>query len=244
MKRIRVLKKAQNQHRVLVDGALSFRAKGILTHLLGQPAEVIQTEKSITEAATEGRAAVRTALQELEKHGYIRREDIVSSAMGSEGSHSAPVMQSLFDGLQGTEGAREPLDARIERTVDTIHQSIERVIARLNTLREASWPWTRYTPLSAKHAKNVEHIGGRLREGYEEQDLVLVLEYLAAIDGGKEESRKYYDCVTPFNTKNFERNLAMAREWDARGRLRTGSMQASYGHDPEIYERRLKKGTP
>jgi len=85
-------------------------------------------------------------------------------------------------------------------------------------LRERSWDWAQYTPLSARYAKNVEHIGGRLRDGYAEEDLILVLDYLAATDGGKEASRRYFNCVTPFNTKNFERNLAMAREWEARGR--------------------------
>jgi len=92
----------------------------------------------------------------------------------------------------------------------------ERIINQLNNLRSKAWAWARYTPLTAKHAKNVEHINGRLSEEYSEEDLVLVLEYLACVDGGKEDSRKYFDCVTPFNTKNFERNLAMARECEAR----------------------------
>ena len=241
MKQIHLLKKARQQHLVLHDPSLSFRAKGVLAYLLGQPAEQIHTEKTIRAAASEGRAAVQTALQELEERGYIRSQDIVRTPRPDKNHPKPLVMQGLFDELADHEQSEGSGESAAEE--DPSRAAIEHIIHRLNELRATHWSWSRYTPLSAKHAKNVEHIGGRLREGYLKEDLILVLEYLAAVDGGKEESRKYYDCVTPFNTKNFERNLAMAREWDARGRLQTGSMQASYGHDPEIYERRLKKGT-
>ncbi len=94
----------------------------------------------------------------------------------------------------------------------------DRVIRRLNELREANWTWASFRPLSATHAKNVEHINGRLSDGFTEAQLVLVLEYLAAKDRGDEKSRQFFDCVTPFRTSNFERYLAMAEDWDARGR--------------------------
>ena len=102
-------------------------------------------------------------------------------------------------------------------------------------MRQCSWEWAQYTPLSAKYAKNVEHIRGRLRDGYDERDLVLVLEYLAATDGGKEESRRYFNCVTPFNTKNFERNLALARDWDAKKRPGGGRRRPGTSRGKEYY---------
>ncbi len=147
----------------------------------------------------------------------------------------------------------KPLSSDQQSTVPSIatqardesNSPAQRVIDQLNMLRKSAWDWARYTPLSAKYAKNVEHINGRLGDGYSESDLLLVLEYLAAVDGGNEDSRKYFDCVTPFNTKNFERNLTMAREWEARGRppgRATRSLQLGESHDAEIYEKRLTGG--
>ncbi|MEN6368727.1 MAG: hypothetical protein ABFD77_03395, partial [Thermotogota bacterium] len=152
-------------------------------------------------------------------------------------------------GFSQGSAAELPVSGEWERSrkepAEVTAASVERVIDRLNELRRHSWEWVRYTPLSAKHPKNVEHISGRLREGFSENDLLLVLEYLAVADGGKDASRRYFDCVTPFNTKNFERNLALAREWDARGRpvvLGSASSQAASGHDPDIYEKRVRGG--
>lgn len=116
-----------------------------------------------------------------------------------------------------------------------MRRSLQRIIDHLNRLRERSWDWAHYTPLSARYAKNVEHISGRLRDGYVEEDLILVLEYLAATDGGKEESRRYFNCATPFNTKNFESNLAMARDWKARGRGAAGRRAPGTSRGKEYY---------
>jgi len=128
-----------------------------------------------------------------------------------------------------------------------VSDSTDRIIARLNELRESSWEWVRYTPLTASPT-NVEQINGRLKE-YAEADLVLVLEYLAVKDGGDEKSRGYYDCVTPFRVKNFERRLVMAREWEARGRpskngddgVRDETLRPQ-GHDVEQYEKWFSGG--
>ena len=45
-----------------------------------------------------------------------------------------------------------------------------------------------------------------------------MLEYLAVKNKGHEESRQYFNCVTPFRPKHWENNLAMAADWDAKGR--------------------------
>ena len=145
----------------------------------------------------------------------------------------------------GMEGSVRKGSVREESKDVVAHQ----IIARLNELRESSWTWVRYTPLAAS-TTNVEQINGRLKE-YAEADLVLVLEYLAVKDGGDEKSRGYYDCVTPFRVKNFERRLVMAREWEARGRpskngeperTNRGEDQRSDGHDLAQYEKLVKGG--
>ena len=224
----------------LDDPRLSLRAKGLLAVLLSRRERTVDPVELI--AAGERLADVEAALRHLEAAGYfVRAAGQTGLAGTARETTTLPLLQSVARPRAAGREAHvvAPADA------DEIRRGAERVLARLNELRRSSWTWAKYTPLSARHAKNVEHIRGRLHEGYAETDLVLVLEYLAAVDGGKDESRKYFDSVTPFNTKNFERNVAMARDWDARGRPRgDGSLalQRADGHDPTVYEQRVRGG--
>ncbi len=220
----------------LSDPRLSLRAKGLMAYLLTRPAAERESVSLASGVAGVAASDVAACLRELEDAGYFHRSDAGSQVIGTlSETTSLPLLSP------SRVGRSRP---RTESTGAGIAEAAERVLARLNELRHTSWTWARYTPLSSRHAKNVEHIRGRLHEGYGESDLILVLEYLSAMDGGKDESRRFFDSVTPFNTKNFERNLAMAREWEARGRPTSGelSLQRADGHDPAIYERRVKGG--
>jgi len=221
--------------RALTDPNLSFRAKGLLAYLQSLPSGATPDAKSLEGVSIEKRAAIRTALKELLDRGYVVRVE----AAAEDAPAGGPLMDSLFgelpverrsrrrpaEGDGGPGGAKKAWEA----------ERVERIIDHLNVLRERSWSWAQYTPLSARYAKNVEHIRGRLADGYVEEDLLLVLDYLAATDGGKEESRRYFNCVTPFSTKNFERNLAMAREWAARGRPGGGRKRPGTSRGKEYY---------
>jgi uncharacterized phage protein (TIGR02220 family) len=215
--------------KALSDPRLSFRAKGLLAHMLSVSPGAAVDVKGLANASSEGRDAIGTALQELGAAGYCSRTERIDDGGTSGGGTSdsevalAPVMESLFgESFAAPVPVSELPDTRQGGTMSREEVAVERIIDHLNRLRERSWGWAQYTPLSAKYAKNVEHINGRLRDGYSEEDLILVLDYLAATDGGKEDSRRYFNCTTPFNTKNFEGNLAMAREWKARGRRPLG----------------------
>lgn len=56
------------------DSRLSFRARGILTWLLDKPDDWETTGERLEQQGTEGREAIRSALKELEKLGYLRRQ--------------------------------------------------------------------------------------------------------------------------------------------------------------------------
>ncbi len=233
---------------MIEDPRLSFRAKGLLAYLLSHPDADLSDRRMLTSASLEGIDAVETALAELEVAGYLRREEekdeegFSQSVARISPVSRIPVLEPELEDTSIPSGPKRPPPSK----KPSDESPAQRVIARLNELREFSWTWARYTPLSAKYAKNVEHINGRLADGFAEADLILVLEYLAAVDGGKEDSRKYFDCVTPFNTKNFERNLAMARDWDARGRPRrqpASKHELEQSHDPSIYDRGRRGGT-
>ena len=59
---------------VLRDSSLSFKARGILTMMLSMPEDWQTHQTWIEKQGAEGREAIRSALQELESRGYLRRE--------------------------------------------------------------------------------------------------------------------------------------------------------------------------
>jgi len=235
---------------MLEDPRLSFRAKGLLAYFLAHPEFDLSNKRQLASVSLEGLDALRTALKELEEAGYFRKasEPDETGSMRAIGvvyaASRIPLLAAQRVGKPAASQNEAPSSA-VARTGEAADTPAQRIIDQLNELRKKAWDWARYTPISAKYAKNVEHINGRLSDGYSEADLVLVLEYLAAVDGGKEESRKYFDCVTPFNTKNFERNVAMARDWEARGRPQPQSDSMRHleqSHDPSIYDRGRRGG--
>lgn len=58
------------------DGRLSFRARGLLFWMLDQPPGTSLASEVLTEHGTEGRDAIRSALKELEDHGYLVRQKV------------------------------------------------------------------------------------------------------------------------------------------------------------------------
>jgi len=253
--------------RIIENPVLSWRAKGLHTYLISRPPGWKIWYKDLVQRATDGTTAVRSAVKELQDTGYLKIErqlDESKKVIGSRWivAQTPALLQSELEphsdspdtvfpdvGFPNTGNQSRSKDQSVVSNNGNKEHDLaaHQIIARLNELRESSWEWARYTPLAASPT-NVEQINGRLKE-YAEADLVLVLEYLAVKDGGDEKSRGYFDCVTPFRVKNFERRLVMAREWEARGRPSKngdngvrGAPLLPQGHDPAIYEKRVKGG--
>ena len=68
--------------------ALSFKARGVLAYLLSQPDHWTISGTALAKmAAQDGREAIRTALVELEKAGYLSRRRIQDPTTGRWGWH-------------------------------------------------------------------------------------------------------------------------------------------------------------
>jgi hypothetical protein len=196
-----------NPESVYLIPTLSYRAKGMLAYLRTLPKGTTFDIKTIQSVSTEGKQAVKTTLWELERSGYCEPAPEHGSELIEELPESGASQILPLFGSQCSK--TEPMSS------PTVLTGADRIIGRLNVLREQAWEWKSYTPLSSKSSQNRAEINKLLKSGYTEKDLVLVLEYLSARDGGDEKSRRYFDCVTPFRAKNFQRNLAMARQWEA-----------------------------
>jgi hypothetical protein len=68
--------------------ALSFKARGVLAYLLSQPDHWTISGTALAKmAAQDGREAIRTALLELEQHGYLVRRRVQDPTTGRWGWH-------------------------------------------------------------------------------------------------------------------------------------------------------------
>lgn len=64
---------AQISNQILQDERLSYRARGIAASMLSRPPGWTTSSERLAQGGAEGREAVRSALKELEKFGYLIR---------------------------------------------------------------------------------------------------------------------------------------------------------------------------
>jgi hypothetical protein len=86
----------------LTDGALSFKARGILAYLLALPEGATISPEKIIRSGTDGERAVKSGLKELQDAGYLLHTDdgwIASDTVGVE-APTPPVETTPADGAE------------------------------------------------------------------------------------------------------------------------------------------------
>lgn len=126
----------------LNDQRLSWKARGLLAHLLSKPPLWRTSSRRLALDGPDGRDAVRTGLQELEQVGYLVRDRIQDAATGrwstlstvfdtpqcGQPVHNPPTEAGLSDA--GKPGPLEKTD-RVSTDVVTSHVTTRRTVDNL-----------------------------------------------------------------------------------------------------------------
>ncbi len=81
----------------LQDRNLSLKAKGLLSQFLSLPDSWHYNVKGLVKLNRDGKAAIESALKELEQHGYVRRRQL-----RDETGHMSHVEYTIYEVPQGT----------------------------------------------------------------------------------------------------------------------------------------------
>ena len=97
----------------LQDKRLSLKAKGLLSYMLSLPDDWDYSLKGLTIGCKDGLDSVRTAVLELEDHGYVRRQK-VRNARGQIIDYDYQVYESPVEDIPAVPGDDNstPADAR------------------------------------------------------------------------------------------------------------------------------------
>lgn len=99
---------AQIANTILQDERLSYRARGVAASMLSRPPGWTTSSERLAQAGKEGREAVRSALRELEEHGYLIR----TKARDDKGQwqHRQEIFDTPGQGIPADPGAAPEME--------------------------------------------------------------------------------------------------------------------------------------
>ena len=167
------------------DTSLSLKAKGIMLTLLSLPDDWVFTEAWLVSQCSDGITAVRSALNELEDHGYLIRERVreENGKLGDsiydiyeEPESQKPVLENpnldkpqlLSTNNYINKNYIETLNTNNTNCGDTETEQIERIVRYLNESIG-----THYSP---KTKETVRCIRARFKEGFTPDDFRKVID--------------------------------------------------------------------
>jgi uncharacterized phage protein (TIGR02220 family) len=214
------------------DKTLSWKAKGILSNMLSLPDNWDYSLAGLVTLSSDGMAATRAAIKELEEHGYLIRRPIRTDGKISDWEYLIFEKPEQVVGFQQVENQQvenlqlenqlvenqTQLNTKESSTKESITDSIRDIVEYLNLKLG-----TGYKPGSQATQK---HIRARLAEGFQVEDFRTVIDKKCAEWMGDPKMEKYLRPETLFGTK-FEGYL------NSKTRRDTGGKAGGYsGEEP------------
>ena len=187
-----------NSH--LRDKSLSWKAKGVLSDMLSLPDDWDYSLDGLSTLSSDGMSATRSAIKELEEHGYLMRKPIREKGKIVDWEYTIFEKPLVEKPLVENPQVEKPLvENRTQLNTNKLNtkELIEEIINYLNSRTGSSYRAT--TP------KTQSLIKARLSEGFDVDDFKRVIDNKAASWKGTE-WEKYLRPETLFGTK-FESYL-------------------------------------
>lgn len=210
------------------DTSLSWKAKGILSNMLSLPDDWDYSLAGLATLASDGMSATRSAIKELEKHGYLVRRPIRENGKIADWEYliyEKPQLEKQEEKKQVVENQQvenhPQLNTNQSSTKESNTEKIKYIVDYLNQKAEKNF---RSTSKATQ-----QHINARLAENFTVEDFKKVIDTMCAKWKGKEMD-EYLRPSTLFGPK-FENYLnANTGRNDNNGQNAGDSSKTKYSH--------------
>lgn len=189
------------------DKSLSWKAKGILSNMLSLPDTWDYSLAGLVTLSSDGMAATRAAIKELEEHGYLIRRPIRTDGKISDWEYlifEKPEQVADFQQVENQQVEnlqmekqlvenRTQLNTKESSTNESITDSIRDIVEYLNLKLGTAY--------KASSQATQKHIKARLSEGFTIQDFRTVIDNKCADWMNDPKMEKYLRPETLFGTK-------------------------------------------
>ncbi|WP_395318932.1 conserved phage C-terminal domain-containing protein [Fructilactobacillus frigidiflavus] len=202
-------------NQLIEDDRLSWKARGVFTYLWAQSEDWDFYELEVTKHAPDGRDSLRSALKELEKHGYLKRK-----MKRNKGNFSKYDWILSDTPMLDYPTSEEPTSENPTSDNPTLTSTKEISTNKTNTNSNKNMSSSvEHDDISAKvidylnekadrhfrkTAANKRLINARVKEGFELKDFKRAIDTKTAQWAKDTKMSKYLRPVTLFNTSKFE----------------------------------------
>ncbi|MCD8190141.1 MAG: helix-turn-helix domain-containing protein [Clostridiales bacterium] len=215
----------------LQDRNLSLKAKGLLSQFLSLPDSWHYNVKGLVKLNRDGKAAIETALKELEQYGYVRRRQL-----RDETGHMSHIEYTIFEVPQNAAQPAPFTDFPSTENPSAGNPATEKPVTKnrqlLNTNRSST------KGLNTKGINNVRDKETRHKHGQYQNVLLSETEYQTVQAEFPQDYQQRIERLSEYiasTGKTYKSHLATIRSWARRDRQKPPAKPV-YSHENYTFE--------